>query len=290
MPDSFNTPDTGRMPDGAPQDWGAAFAALPLATPSDDGWSRIVHSLDAPTRRSHRAYRERRTGWLIGLAGAAVLVMAAWSPLSHWLQGKSSTGTSSAIAAAVTAGSRDVVAPVKASTSTTPDATLAVDTVVKPAPASNPDRDGDATAETRAARARAVRKTAPPAAHLAMQPAQARPREAPPTTIDGPAATAPVIAAIQSLQAQSARLEALVEIARDERVGNASSELLSAELDAGIASVDTSLSNEDLEDSRRQQLWQQRVELLQQLAGVESTARWLAAQGLSNETALVSVD
>lgn len=122
-----------------------------------------------------------------------------------------------------------------------------------------------------------------------MQPAPGQPQEVPPDASDNVAATEPAVDAIEHLQAQSARLEALVAIARDERVGNASGELLSAELDAGIAAVDASLSQDNLDDSGRKQLWQQRVDLLQQLAGVESTARWLAAQGMSNETALVSV-
>lgn len=94
---------------------------------------------------------------------------------------------------------------------------------------------------------------------------------------------------LQKLKAQSAQLEALVALARDERVANASSELLSSELDSGIAAVDAALAQQDLADTRKQELWQQRVDLLQQLAGVEATSRWLAAQGASNDTALVSV-
>ena len=95
---------------------------------------------------------------------------------------------------------------------------------------------------------------------------------------------------VQKLQAQSAQLEALVALARDERVGNASSELLSSELDAGIAVIDAALSQADLAGAQKQELWQQRVDLLQQLAGVEATSRWLAAQGASSTTTLVAVD
>ena len=94
---------------------------------------------------------------------------------------------------------------------------------------------------------------------------------------------------LQKLKTQSAQLEALVALARDERVANASSELLSSELDSGIAAVDAALAQPNLADARKQELWQQRVDLLQQLAGVEATSRWLAAQGTSNDTALVSV-
>jgi hypothetical protein len=94
---------------------------------------------------------------------------------------------------------------------------------------------------------------------------------------------------LQKLKTQSAQLEALVALARDEHVGNASSELLSSGLDSSIAAVDAALSQPDLAETRRQELWQQRVDLLQQLAGIEATSRWLAAQGASNDTALVSV-
>lgn len=94
---------------------------------------------------------------------------------------------------------------------------------------------------------------------------------------------------LQRLKTQSAQLEALVALARDERVANASSELLSSELDSGIAAVDAALSQPGVAETRKQELWQQRVDLLQQLAGVEATSRWLAAQGASNETTLVSV-
>jgi len=292
MPDFFNTTDNGRVPYGAPRDWSEAFAALPQETPSGDSWPRVVHALDARKRRGHRAHRERRTTWLIGLASAAVLVVATWSPLSRWLQDTSADATSPAVAVTAAPGSRGLAAPAQAPSSAAPGTvrTVTIDASEKPALASNADRDSKATvtAPARSARAHAARKTA---THLAAQPVQPPSQTTTaPIATDRIATTAPATDAVQSLQAQSARLEALVAIARDERVGNASSELLSAELDASIAAVDAELSRDDLADTHRQQLWQQRVDLLQQLAGVESTARWLAAQGMSNETALVSVD
>lgn len=285
MPDFFNTTDNGYVPDGAPRDWSEAFATLPLETPTGDSWPRIVHTLDAGKRRGQRAHREHRTTWLIGLASAAVLVAAAWSPLSHWLQDSSADATSPAVAATATPASRDVVAPAQAASNAAPETgrTVTIDAAL----ASNADRDSKTavTARARGVRTHAVRKTA---THLAAQPPSQTATV--PIATDRLATTVPATDAVQSLQAQSARLEALVAIARDERVGNASSELLSAELDASIATVDAALSHDDLDDTHRQQLWQQRVDLLQQLAGVESTARWLAAQGMSNATALVSVD
>jgi len=293
MPDFFSTPDNGRAPDGAPRDWSEAFAALPLETPPGDSWLRVVHAHDARKRRGHRAYREHRTTWLIGVASAAVLVMAAWSPLSQWLQDTSADTTSPVVAVTAAPGSRGVAAPVQTPSNTAPEAmrTVAIDSMEKATLDSNADRGSKATVVPHAhsTRAHTARKTAQPAARLAAQPTQTPSQTSAPVTTASIAATIPA-PDVQSLQAQSARLEALVAIARDERVGNASSELLSAELDVGIAAVDATLLRDDLDDTRRQQLWQQRVDLLQQLAGVESTARWLAAQGMSNETALVSVD
>lgn len=104
------------------------------------------------------------------------------------------------------------------------------------------------------------------------------------------AASATTTEALQKLKTQSAQLEALVALARDDRVGNASGELLSGELDAGIAAIDAALSQPGLDDARKQELWRQRVNFLQQLAGMEATSRWLAAQGTANDTTLVSVD
>ena len=292
MPDFFDTPDNGYVPDSAPQDWSEAFAALPLETPTRDGWPRIVHTLDAGKRRGHRAHRERRTTWLIGLASAAVLVVAAWSPLSHWLQGTPTDTTSQAVAMNAAPGPRSLVTPVPVPSNAAPETvrTVAIDAAEKRALALSAGRNSKATvtARARGVRTHAARKTATQLAAQAVQPPSQTATV--PIATDRLATTVPATDAVQSLQAQSARLEALVAIARDERVGNASSELLSAELDAGIAAVDAALSHDDPDDTRRQQLWQQRVDLLQQLAGVESTARWLAAQGMSNETALVSVD
>jgi hypothetical protein len=141
----------------------------------------------------------------------------------------------------------------------------------------------------RHARALAAHKPAGPPAMPAQRTAQQDPT---PAQADGEATAAAVTDAdpLRKLQAQSAQLEALVALARDDRVGNASSELLSSDLDAGIAVVDAALSQADLSAAQEQELWRQRVDLLQQLAGVEATSRWLAAQGSSSTTNLVAVD
>lgn len=288
MPD-FNHP---HAKDDAPLSWSDAFAALPQETPPGDGWSRIAGALEARASRHGAARRERRTSWLLGLASAAVLVVAAWSPLSGWWQGDGSRQEPT-LAAADAPGVRGPAAPayVEAQKPPSIDQKSGVGAVAVEEPAARiAESAKPAQGNQRNARVAAQRS---PAASVV----ERRPREntqsptvqtaiAAATTETAPTTPDP----LEQLKLQSAQLEALVAMARDERVGNASNELLSSELDAGIAAVDAALSQADVADSRKQELWQQRVDLLQQLAGVEATSRWLAAQGTSNDTLFVSVD
>jgi hypothetical protein len=258
MPDFFKD----RM-ESAPNGWNEAFAALPMETPPADGWTRITRALDAPASRRGAMQRERRMSWMIGLASAAVLAVVAWSPVSHWLQGGAATARSYVVATEAP-GLRGPAAPLRTETiSTAPAATAAAKEVrVASSEVSTPAPKSTHRKPARTARVAAKRS------HVKATPA---------------------VDPLQKLKTQSAQLEALVSLARDERVANASSELLSSELDSGIADIDGALAQPDLADARKQELWQQRVHLLQQLAGVEATSRWLAAQGASNDTALVSV-
>lgn len=288
MPDFFNDPSHMQGMDGAPRSWSEAFAALPAETPPGDGWARITRRLDASVTRRGVIRRERRVSWLIGLASAAVLVLAAWSPLSHWLHAEDRA---------------EVRPPVVATTA--PDSRPATAARIEPDPASidttAPGRDDTriaSSASPQVARAthrkasqivrRAVAKRSGAHAAGVRTHSGSNPPASEPETGNAIAAATPD--PLQKLKTQSAQLEALVALARDDRVGNASSTLLSGEIDAGIATVDAALSQTELTDARKQELWQQRVDLLQQLAGVEATSRWLAAQGASNETRLVSVD
>jgi hypothetical protein len=96
-------------------------------------------------------------------------------------------------------------------------------------------------------------------------------------------------APLDDLYAESAQLEALLALARDDRVSSAGAALLSDELDAQVAAIDASLAQSDLDDGERLRLWQARVDALRQAAGFESTQRLLASQGRS-DVMLVSVD
>jgi hypothetical protein len=94
---------------------------------------------------------------------------------------------------------------------------------------------------------------------------------------------------LDALYAESARLEALLALARDDRVASASAALLSAEFDAQVAGIDARLAQPGLDEAQRTALWQARVDALRQAAGFESTQRVLAAQG-NTGALLVSVD
>lgn len=282
MPDFFNN----RSMEDAPGVWSEAFAALPMETPPKDAWTRITRALDAPASRRGAMQRERRMSWMIGLASAAVLAAVAWSPFLHWLQG-GTRAVQPNVVAAEAPGLRGPAAPLR-------NEVVSAETAAKPAVEEIRVAPSEVSASApksahrkpvrmaRATLARRARVESAPASASATVPEESAPAVASTTT---DVATDP----LQKLKTQSAQLEALVALARDEHVGNASSELLSSGLDSSIAAVDAALSQPDLAETRRQELWQQRVDLLQQLAGIEATSRWLAAQGASNDTALVSV-
>jgi len=95
---------------------------------------------------------------------------------------------------------------------------------------------------------------------------------------------------LAALQAESAQLEALLAIARDDRVASASGAALAVELDRRIGRIDASLSQPGLADVDRAELWQARVSTMRELAGIETTQRWLLSSGERYDGALVSVD
>jgi len=269
-----------------PGRWREAFAALPLETPASDAWPRIAQALDAPASRRGTLQREHRMSWMIGLASAAVLVAVAWAPVSHWLRGGGEPAPAAEFATEAP-GLRGPAAPLRNEAVSTkpaiePPAVEESRIVASEAPATVAEPIRRKPARSARAAAPSHREAAPVVA------SSSRPAATKQTGTTAPT-SAEAADRLQKLQSQSAQLEALIALARDERVANASSELLSSELDSGIAAVDAALSQPDLADDRRQDLWRQRVDLLRQLAGVEATSRWLAAQGASSEASLVSV-
>ncbi|HEY0504921.1 MAG TPA: hypothetical protein VGD42_15675 [Lysobacter sp.] len=251
-------PDADRTHPSTPAGWGDAFAALPMETPPADGWQRLTRALDGPSRpRAH----DRRRRWPLWLAAAAAVSAVALVPVLM----------------------RDpppiATTPV-ASTTTQPAATTPA-----VADATQPDEAAaDAIAKAPAAvpRKRRPSPTAPP---HEVEPRRLVAVESPAT-----ADAANESGDLPALQAESAQLEALVALARDDRVASASSAALSVELDERIGRIDASLSQPALGDGERAALWRERVETMRELAGIETTRRWMTASGERYDGALVSVD
>jgi len=243
-------PDTDR--NDSPADWSGAFAALPMETPPGGGWQRMQRALDAtPARRSRRQWPV----WLAAAAiGAIVLV-----PVLHRTADETATPASNELAARKR---------------------VPVDTSRPPLPAS---KHPDTRVATSPGPAQPV-ETATPATRT-----EEAPRVAANDTAPDPHA-AELRGQLATLQAESAQLEALLAIARDDRVASASGAALAVELDRRIGRIDASLSQPGLADVDRAELWQARVSTMRELAGIETTQRWLLSSGERYDGALVSVD
>ena len=110
------------------------------------------------------------------------------------------------------------------------------------------------------------------------------------TTGTRPAAVAATDEQFEALYAQSAELEALLGLSRDERVSSGTAALISQALDEQLGRIDLALIQPGLARDERLRLWQRRVESLRAATGFEGNQRWLAAQGSRYDTALVLVD
>lgn len=255
-------PDDTRMPDRIPHDWGDVFAALPLEAPQADVWAKIATKI-RPVETARPARRYRRPLWL-AVAAAAVLAIALplfWRPAPD------------AAAPSVVASNP---APAPRDTRLSPPV---VPPVVPPESSPRVSPSG----EPKAADATAT----PPDTRVAQRPAKRNDKKAarPATSTGQPDETA-----LAALYAQSAQLESLLAMARDERVASGTSAALSDELDAKVAGIDAALIQPGLDAHRRAELWGLRVDALQQLVGIEATQRLYAARGQSYDVALVSID
>lgn len=104
-----------------------------------------------------------------------------------------------------------------------------------------------------------------------------------------PPATSPADP-LEQLYFESAQLEALLAVARDDRVSSATAAVLAEAYEERLAAIDAALARPGLDRETQVALWQQRVEGLRSLTGFESNRRWLAAQGTRYDGALVLVD
>lgn len=294
------------LSNATPRDWASVLAALPDTTPPADGWARVSRALDAePARRGARTRH-----WPLWLAAAGVAALALVPMLPRVADDTSSTPATLARTATVPEARPAPATPVERNIqgpSVAPAQTAAITGdrhppvlpgVVAADPMSaTPEVRRTDTGAVRTARARV--DNAPSAARV--DPGVDDRVLANP----GPETLASTDAAIESpldsvaqagaddlvaLQAESARLEALVALASDERVGSASGVVLTAGLQDRIGLIDAALSQGDLDDAARVALWQRRISTLRDLAGIESTQRWLAARGERYDGALVRID
>jgi hypothetical protein len=86
---------------------------------------------------------------------------------------------------------------------------------------------------------------------------------------------------LRQILVQSAQLEALIANSSD--IGTSAPMMsLSADLEDQLAVIDSQLGNIDLNPAERLPLWQQRVQVLRELAGLQATQQWLATRGEQN--------
>lgn len=279
MPDASDP--RGRTPVG----WGEAFAALPLESPPADAWSRVTARLDAraaPTSPTHvsvaarhpgRRRFARMAGWLGAATAAALALVVAWP--RHDVS-QAAPASNDAVAASIAPAADATSKPSTATTSPAP----AIDPAL--AAGNNAPRH-DATAIALPKVVEAARKP-----RIASRDASAH-RNAARSEAPAAGARATDGAQLDALYAESARLEALLALARDDRVASASAAVLASALDAQVAGIDARLAQPGLDAAQRGALWQARVDALRQAAGFESTQRVLASQG-DGGALLVSVD
>ncbi|HEY5780789.1 MAG TPA: hypothetical protein VIT66_02810 [Lysobacter sp.] len=292
-------PDTAHPNSMPPNDWNTAFAALPMEAPPTDGWSRLSGALDP--RAAIRLPRHRRSRWL---ALAAVLATVALVPMllmrehDTWAPG---SDLPAKVSAATPSSAASRTSPDTAAAATSSNTIASNGTA--PLAAGVPDASADvakaASPRTALRQAKSRRSSTPTrrAPSTAVHDATTHPGTDAIASGDSAGTTAaPVDASndgadtLMQLQAESARLEALIAMTRDDRVGSAAATVMSAELDQRIGLIDAGLTQNALPLDQREALWRERVRTLRDLAGVETTQLWLAAQGERYDGALVSVD
>jgi len=110
--------------------------------------------------------------------------------------------------------------------------------------------------------------------------------------VPAPVAVAPATAdpaALDALMAESAQLENLLDAVAGESSTSASATALALEFEAQLQRLDASLSDPDLDTQTRVALWDRRVSLLREFAGIQGTQQWLAAEGDDRDGELVAV-
>jgi hypothetical protein len=272
-----------RPPDAAPaplEEWGQALAALPLEAPPAGSWERVARQL--PRRRSPARY------WVPAALAAslALLFVAPWKgqqpaelPNTRVAHHSPATQVAPGSTAPADASKAAPVATSVAASNTAPPAI----TREQATPAPQLQLQGQPRRGNPAPR---LLGSTQPAATVPANDASLDKPSAPPVLQAAGESPATAVAATpappptqEELYAESARLEALLSQIRDDRVSSGTAMALSAELHERITGIDAALSQPELDAGQRMELWRERVATLQRLTGVESTQRWMAANG-----------
>lgn len=263
-----------------PPDWASAFAALPPETPPADALSSVFARIPASTPA-----RSGRHWWI---AAAAVLALAAVIPMMNFVR---HPGASEPHNAGIASARHTQPSAVKDAGESRNPALAADSGIKKLGPGLRRD-DGEGTVTAR------PNVTTPPVVDaLPMHSTPIRVAKADPPrhnkshrTQKSVPATEPADKAMEPLYAESARLEALLALARDDRVSSATAVALGSDFEARIAGIDAALIQPSLSSQRRLELWRDRVSALRAYASFESTQRALAASGERYDAMLVSID
>ena len=230
-------PDS-RSREPMPRDWGDAFGALPLETPPTDSWQRLAAALPV------RGTAGQRPRWRHPAIAAMAAAIALAAILPVWQRDEGA----------------DAGTPADAKSSAPPPlaATLEQHVAAEDEPpgdvalASPPPPVSEQTPKPRHPR------QALPTAHLAKVEQEQAARER-----------------VTLLQAESARLEALLATSGQTQVVNAGVQVVSGQLAASIGAIDDTLANSSQSDSI-ESLWLRRNALLKQMLSLELRQRQVA--------------
>lgn len=123
----------------------------------------------------------------------------------------------------------------------------------------------------------------------ALMPRLMSPASAPstdPVAVTPPSTTAPI--PLEALMIESAQLENFITAVDDDEMASANAAALGLEFEVRLRRIDVALSTPTLDVDSRTRLWQQRVNLLREYAGVQGTSQWLAADGGTLDGSLVA--
>lgn len=266
----------GRLPGG----WDDALAVLPLDSPDANAWQRLQSRLPV----AQHASRKR---WSLWLAAAASMALAALIPLRMLPETPDRQGDLGGNAVPLLSADPALAGKRLAGGSGEARQGGLLENASQPA-APGLRVGGNGVREENAA---VAARTANPRATQVASSINPRPDVRPADDVAPVAAMETSQAeGLEPLYAQSAQLEGLLTLARDERVASGPGAALTDALDAQVASIDAALIQPDLPSQRRTELWGDRVDTLRQLVGVEATQRLLAARGEQYDAALVSID